>query len=110
MTCHLCIVAHDAVIADNAIMRKMTIGHDQAVIPDLGFPAVLGAPVNRYKFPDGGIVSNFYMCIFSFIFQILGNSSNNSAGKNAAVIADLAPSMMVTLLPIQVPSPISTFW
>ena len=31
---HLGIIAHDTIIANNTIMRKMAVGHDQAILSD----------------------------------------------------------------------------
>jgi hypothetical protein len=84
---HLGIVAHDAVVADNAIMGNMTVSHDEAVVANLSGPFILAATVDGYKLTDGGIVADLYGSIFSFVFQVLGNSGNHSSRENAAVVS-----------------------
>ena len=110
MTCNLGIITHDAIIANNTIMRQVAIGHDQAVFANSCFPAVFCTTVNGYKFPDRCIVANYHNGIFIFKFRSWGMAAITAPGKMRQFFPILAPSIMVTLLPIQVPSPISTFW
>lgn len=88
VTGHLGIITGDTVIPHQAIMGKVTIGHDQAVFADYRFFPVLGTPVNGNELPDSGPVANIDIGIFSLEFQILRYSGNNRPGENAAVFAN----------------------
>jgi hypothetical protein len=85
---HLCIVAHDAVVADHTIVGNMTVSHDEAIVANLGGPFIFAATVDRHKLTYSGIVADLNGGVFAFIFQVLGNTSNYSSRENAAVIAD----------------------
>jgi len=82
------IITHDTVIAHDAIMCNMTVGHDEAVVAYLGCPPVFAAPVYRNKFTYGGIIAYFHGGTFTLVFQILRNGCDYSAWKNAAVLSN----------------------
>src|SRR6185503_18655617 len=91
MTCHLCVITHDAVIANNTIMSKMAISHDQAIAADHRFFPVNCTTINGYKLTDNCIVANNHLGIFALELQVLWNGSDNSPGKNAAVFTNSCP-------------------
>jgi hypothetical protein len=88
MAGHLRIIAHNAVISDDAVMSNVAIGHNETVVSNYCFPAIFCTPVNGNKFPDGGIVSDFYGGDFSFEFKILGTGRYNGARENSTVLTD----------------------
>src|SRR6187399_1341992 len=87
MSRHLCVIAHDTVIAYNTIMCNMAVCHDQAIVAHFCCPPVFAATVYRYKLTDGCIVTDLYCCMFAFVFKILRDGCYNSPRENAAVLS-----------------------
>src|ERR1022692_420084 len=85
MTCNLCVIAHDAIASDEAIMSQMAISHDQAIFPNLRFATVFSATVDSNKLTNGCLIANLNQRVFTFKFQILRNGSDHSTWKYAAV-------------------------
>src|SRR3954465_11497766 len=88
MTGKLNTIGKDHMITNNAIVRNVRVSHQQTIAANLSLPLVFCTPVDSYTFPDGGIISYFNGCIFSYKFQILGNSAEHSAGKNSAMLSN----------------------
>jgi hypothetical protein len=88
MSGHLCVVAHDTIVSNDAIMRDMTVGHNQTVVAYFGCPFVLASTVDGNKFSNGSVVANDYSSIFSFKFKILRYSGDYSTRKNATVVSN----------------------
>src|SRR4030095_11785756 len=88
MSCYLCVIAHDAVVAYNAIMCKVAICHYKAIAPDHGLLPDLCSPVDRYIFADGCIISNANDRIFALEFHILRNRGDDSPWKNATIFSN----------------------
>jgi hypothetical protein len=87
MAGHLGIVAEDAVIAYDAIMRDVAVSHDQAVVSNLCGPPVAAAAVDCHKFTDGRIVANLHRGLFALVFKVLGDGRYYGAWKDPAVPA-----------------------
>ena len=65
-------VCHDDAIADQAIVRDVGLGHDQAVVADFGQHAAAGsAAVNSYEFAYFVALANACFRRFAFVLQIL---------------------------------------
>src|SRR5689334_22637538 len=73
MTCHLCVSAHDAVVAYKTIVREVTIGHDKAVFTNHCLIPILGAAINCYKFTDSGAIADINIGVLALEFEILWN-------------------------------------
>ena len=98
-----CVVAYNHIIANKNSRCKMRISHNKAILPSTVFP-VSGTPVYCNKLPDGGIITNKYIGIFSMKFKVLRNGGYHCAGEYLAVLPDPCPSITVTFELIHVPS------
>jgi hypothetical protein len=81
-------IAYDNIVFQQAIMRHMAIGHDQAIVPDDGTSLGGCAPVYGYTFADGGMVANLGGGYFSHKLQVLRDAGNDGARKNAAIVTN----------------------
>ena len=69
-------------------MSNMRIGHDEAIIAHHGTASGCGAPVDRDKLPDRGIVSNGSGSDFTLKFQILRDTRDDCPGEDTYIVAD----------------------
>ncbi|MNE92888.1 hypothetical protein D3C80_1906680 [compost metagenome] len=67
-------------------MRNVAVGHDQAVVPDLGMHFVCSPFIDGYTFTDGSMVTDNSQGILTIIFQILWYCRDYCARKNTAVL------------------------
>ena len=81
-------IRKDHVVADDAVMRHVGVGHHQNIVPNLGGIAFFRSPVNRCKFADRAIFPDFTSGDFSGKLQILRNARNDGSRENACVFAD----------------------
>ena len=81
-------IGDNDVIAQFAIVGDMYVSHEQAVIPDNGFPFRCGSTVYSYIFAQGGVVSYFGSCFFSLEFEILWNGRNDGSREDGAIFTD----------------------
>jgi hypothetical protein len=91
MTRNLGVIAGNAIVANETIMGKMAIGHDEAVLTDHRLVTILGAPVHGHELPYGSPIPNEYIRVFSLELQVLRNRGDHSTRKNAAVPPDPRP-------------------
>ena len=79
----------DAVVADNAIVRDVNVGHQQGVAADLchALSAGLCAAVDRHTLTDVHIVSDLHISDLPFILKILRDGSHDGSGKHLAVLS-----------------------
>src|SRR6476661_903433 len=82
MTRHLGIIAHHAIITNNAVVGEVAISLNQAIAANGGFFPVFGSPVNSNKFPNSCIISDENIRIFTLKLKILWYGSNNSSREN----------------------------
>ncbi len=76
------------VVAHQAIVRQMHVGHQQAVLPYGGALPVGGAAVDGDALAHGGAIPDFGGGFFAGEFEVLRNGGDHRAGKNAAVGTD----------------------
>lgn len=76
-------------VADNAIMGDMGIGHKQVVVADLGKALVLlSAAVHRGEFPNRIAVANFKPSYFGSVFLILRIFTNRGELVDSILLSD----------------------
>ena len=88
MPCKLYSVGQYYIVANNTIVSKMRISHQQTIIANNSFVFVFGAAVDGNTFADGCVIANFYCSFFSFKFQVLWYCSDNCPRKNSASITN----------------------
>src|SRR5512145_2515917 len=82
-------VGHDDVIPQDAVMGDMGICHDEIPVSNLRYaPAVLCAPVYRYILHNSRVVADNDLCVFPFVGDILGCSSERSEGADGTIFTD----------------------
>src|SRR5687767_13594169 len=84
MTCQLNAVSQYNVVSKCAIVCYMCICHDEAMLTNNCLPFIFCSPVYSNTFSYGCMITDLNCRFLSNKFQVLGNSSNNSAGKYAA--------------------------
>ena len=76
-------------IAENDAVRRVALGHKQAVVADYGFFAIGSTKVNSRKFTDDGAIADFNIAYRSFaIFEILRLHAYQGIRKYLAVFAN----------------------
>src|SRR5690606_3214814 len=81
-------VCNNAILANHTIVRHMDIGHHQSAVTDFRDKTCLGTAVERTIFTDGDIVSDFQSGIFSTIFQVLWDRTDDGTREDPAVLSD----------------------
>ena len=92
MSCNHRRVRHDDTVTDYAVMCDMGIGHKQTVVADAGFLALTCSPMNRSTLTDGRTVTDEYIALFAFKFQVLRLFAYRSALEYTAIPADAGPA------------------
>lgn len=83
------VIGHDDIVADQGIVRHMSIGHDQAIIADPGQHAsALGAGIDGHRFPDGAAFADLEPRILAVKFQVLRLVTHRGEGEDARIPAD----------------------
>src|SRR5450830_299969 len=83
------IVGEDGVITDDAIVRKVHIGHQPVVIADAGYTHIpWRANVKGAKLANGVAVANDQFTGFSGVLLVLRNSTQRAELENAVVASD----------------------
>ncbi len=57
MSCHLRIVAQDAIVSNNTVMCNVAVRHDKAIVADLRCPAVATAAIDGHEFTEANLVA-----------------------------------------------------
>ena len=84
-----CGVGEDDVVADDAIMCDVGVGHDQRVIADAGQASALcSAAIDGDKFADGVVVADLKARRFTFVAEVLWGQSNGRKREEAVAGAD----------------------
>ena len=66
------VVGEGGVVANDAVMREVDIGHDPVAVAEDGFADVLhGAAVEGDEFADGVVVADFEGGVFAAVFFVL---------------------------------------
>src|SRR5260221_815260 len=82
-------ICNDHVVADNAIVCHVHIGHQQAVAANSGSVYIKScATVKGNTFADNSVIANGNSTLFAPVLQILRWSGNYSTRKNTAVFPD----------------------
>jgi len=83
------VVYQNAVVAEYAVVANMHIGHQQVVITDGGFAAILhGAPVNGDPFTDNVVITDHQSRGLAFVFQIGSVLPHGGELVDVVVLAD----------------------
>src|SRR5690606_2781627 len=83
------VVDQDAVIAYHAVRADMGIGHDQVVITNGGFAAILqGAAVNGDAFADRVVIADHQSRRLPLVLQIRGVFTNRGKLVDTVVLAN----------------------
>src|ERR1043166_8410986 len=70
-------IGHDHVVANQAIVSNVCLGHQKAIIADAGdASSTLRAAVDRYKFANPCAAANFSFSYLTREFKILGRQPN----------------------------------
>jgi hypothetical protein len=85
------IIAHYHIVANNTIMRQVTISHYQAILANFRLFLILCPAIYRHKFPDCRIVTNYYLGIFTLELKILWNGRDYCSRENPAILANAGP-------------------
>jgi hypothetical protein len=81
-------------IADNAIVSDVSLGHEKVVIADLGYRAAqFGAAVNRSELSKGISGADTKPASFSMVFQVVGYLASGHEWKKLAAVAELRWSL-----------------
>jgi len=81
-------VRHDDVVADHAVVRHMTVGHEQASVADDGGSGGFRAAVDGDAFADDGLRSDLDVGLFPLVFQILRRRPHEGAGVDVGFFPD----------------------
>jgi hypothetical protein len=84
---HIDRVGDHNLIANDAIMGYVDIGHDQRIFSDSCFSVIFRTSVKRSAFPDGCVFADLQGRFLTVKIQVLGNGGYHSAGK----YFDIAP-------------------
>ena len=68
VTCKCCNVRHNNIIAHDAVMCNVSIGHHQDVIADTGFVAFTACTVNSAAFTEAAAVTDNSIAFFTYKF------------------------------------------
>ena len=83
------IVGKDSLVADDAVVCDVDVGHDPVVVPHPGFPGVLNrAAIDRAVFPDGIAVADHQFRHLAGVFLVLGIFTDGRELKDVIVLAD----------------------
>lgn len=81
------VVDQNYVVANDAVVGNVGIGHDEAFFAQDGFAECFGAAVNGGSFADYAAIAQKNLAVFSAEFQVLGHSAYHSVLVDAAVFA-----------------------
>src|SRR5437773_5697681 len=82
-------IRHDHVVANQAIVSNMCLGHQKAIIADAGDASSAFCPaVDRYKFANPCASANFSFSCLAREFKILGRQPNRHKRKNVSFLTD----------------------
>ena len=88
MACDLHGIGQNAVVADDAIVRNVHVGHEQAVATDAGFATVHGAAVHGHALPNHGVVADYGNGLLTGELQVLGHGPDHGTRKYLAILPD----------------------
>src|SRR5713101_4910951 len=80
-------IGEDAVIADEAIMRDVAIGHEVIAAADAGRPGVGGAAMDGDAFAEDIVVADFQTSRLSLVLQMLWPFTQDRASEDQVLPA-----------------------
>ncbi len=84
------VVHQDAMVADHAVMADVGIGHDQVVVANGGFRAVLdGSAMDGHALADHVVVTDHQARRLALVLQVGGILADAGELEDAVVLADL---------------------
>src|SRR5690242_21781912 len=87
-------VGHDHAVADEAIVRDVGLGHDQAVVADArDHAAARGAAMNGDKLANLVACADARFGWFAFVFEILRREADRNEGKDVCLGTDRRASV-----------------
>ena len=90
MACKRSHIRHNNIVAYDAVMCYMGVGHHENIIADAGFIALAACTVNSAAFAEGAAVANNCIGFFTYKFQILRFCTNRAAREKLAILADFS--------------------
>src|SRR5208283_1914511 len=82
-------VHQDAIVADDAIVRDVHVGHHQHVVADQRTHAAdFGAAMNRSELANGVVVADLERCGLTVKFQIRSRAADRGERKNSIPLTD----------------------
>jgi hypothetical protein len=87
MASQIDIVGQNAVVADNAVVSHVHVGHQQAVVTDSGLKVGCGTPVEGAVLSDNGVFPDGNGRILSPEFEVLRYGPDYGTGKNFTALS-----------------------
>ena len=87
-TGHLNRIAHDDIVADIAVVSNVAIGHDHAVLANLGDKLRGRAAMYGNAFVQLSAIADFYGRIFAFELKVLRNGGYACSGEDVDILSD----------------------
>lgn len=81
-------VAHDDVVAEEAVVGYVAVCHDEAVVADDGFAFGGCAAVDCDAFADVAVVADYDFGLFAAELEVLRDCSDDCAWEYVAIFAD----------------------
>src|ERR1043166_8112872 len=82
-------ISHDDAVADQAIVRDMRLGHDEAIVADAcDHAAACGAAMNRNELTDLISCADARLRRFAFVLEILRREADRDKRKNVRLITN----------------------
>jgi hypothetical protein len=91
-------VCHNDLIADETIVRDVSLGHQEAIITDLRqSPATSSATMDRYELTNTRAAAYYGFCCFSGELQILRRQTDRNKRIYVGLVADAGPAFNYTV-------------
>ena len=87
-SCQLRAIRHNNVVMQDAIMRDVAVRHDQIVGTNDGFPFGSRTTMDGDELTKDTVIADDSPGLFSAELQVLGDTTDNSIGKDMAIIAE----------------------
>ena len=82
-------IGHDDMVANDAIMRDVRVGHEERVIPHAGQAAAFDrAPIDGDEFPNLVVIADLQACWFAGITDVLRCKADRTERKESVIGAD----------------------
>src|SRR5688572_3860379 len=88
-----CIVHHNNIVAEPAIVRPVCIGHQEGMGPDDRGPVLFGTAVNGHILTDAALIADAQERALTAVFEVLGGAPQRRADPEVAVPTDGRPAV-----------------